>query len=114
MRKAFVVALCTLALALGLSTAASAAGCTATASCNDACSLSFTCPSPYPPCELSCTAFSRSVSCTGTTTCNVGTGAVTCDGVTTSCPGTSQCYWSGFYSITCGSRTRTCTYNCPV
>jgi hypothetical protein len=44
----------------------------------------------------------------------VGTASVTCDGATTSCPTTSQCYFSGPYAITCGARTRACTYNCPL
>jgi hypothetical protein len=113
MKKGFLFALCTVVLFLGLSAAASAT-CTATTSCNDACSMYEICPKPYPPCELSCSASSRSVSCQGASTCTVGTGSVTCDGVTTSCPTSSQCYWSGPYSITCGSRTRTCSYNCPL
>jgi hypothetical protein len=45
--------------------------------------------------------------------CTVGTGSVTCDGVTTSCPTTSQCH-QGSTSITCGSVTRVCTSNCPL
>jgi hypothetical protein len=91
--------------------APAAAGCTASVSCANACSLDFTC-SPR-PCELFCSAPSQTKTCSGATTCTVGTKAVTCDGVTTSCPSTSQCH-QGSTSITCGSVTRNCTPNCPL
>ena len=87
------------------------AGCTASQSCNNACSLEFTC-SPR-PCELFCSAPSQTVSCTGATSCTVGTSSVTCDGVTKSCPTTSQCRQFS-NSIVCGSTTRQCTPNCPL
>lgn len=91
--------------------APAAAGCTASVSCNNACSLDFTC-SPR-PCELFCSASSQTESCTGATTCTVGTKAVTCDGVTTSCPTTSQCHQFS-NSISCGSVTKQCTPNCKL
>jgi hypothetical protein len=113
MRNGFVVALCTVALFLGLSAGASAQTCNASVSCNDACDIFYTCPRPYPPCELYCSASSRTVSCSGMSTCSVGSNSVTCDGVTKTCPTTSQCTTS-LYSIRCGSWTRNCTYNCPL
>lgn len=113
MKKALALVLCTLGLALILPAAASAQTCSATQTCNDACSLWMTCPRPYPPCELFCSASSRSVSCSGTSSCSVGSNSVTCDGVTKTCPTTSQCVQST-YSIRCGSYTRQCTYNCPL
>ncbi len=91
--------------------APAAAGCTASVNCNNACSLDFTC-SPR-PCELFCSAASQVKTCSGTTTCSVGTSSVTCDNVTTSCPTTSQCHQFS-NSITCGSVTRNCTPNCPL
>jgi hypothetical protein len=38
---------------------------------------------------------------------------VTCDGVTQSCPTTSQCS-AGTTWVSCGSFYRQCTSNCPV
>jgi hypothetical protein len=93
--------------------APAAAGCTASVSCNNACSEDIVCHRPYPPCELTCGANSQTASCTGASTCSVGTAAVTCDGVTTSCPTTSQCS-AGTTWVACGSFYRQCTYNCPV
>jgi hypothetical protein len=111
MSKALAFALCSLLL-LVLSSPASA-GCTASLSCNNSCRLFYTCPSPYPPCDLVCIAPSQTISCTGTSVCSVGSSSVTCDGVTTSCPTASQCV-QGLYFIKCGAITRQCTYNCPL
>jgi hypothetical protein len=87
------------------------AACTATQNCNNACSiLSFECPAPY-CCVFSCSAQSQVVSCTGASTCTVGTNSVTCDGHQTTCQSTPQCS-SSTYSITCGKTTRTCTHSC--
>ncbi|HTG32894.1 MAG TPA: hypothetical protein VLB76_08160 [Thermoanaerobaculia bacterium] len=114
MNKGFVLALCTVALFLGLSsTAAHAQQCTASVNCHNSCFLNYECPRPYPPCTLVCSASSQVVSCTGVSSCTTTTTSVTCDGVTKSCPTTSQCHQS-LYSISCGSTTRQCTYNCPV
>jgi hypothetical protein len=106
-------ALVAVALAFVFSSPA-VAGCTASVSCNNACSMSYTCQRPYPPCELYCEAYSTSVSCSGNTTCTVGSSSVTCDGSTVSCPGQSQCYWSGPYTIQCGPYSASCSYHCPL
>lgn len=111
MKNALAFALLFLVAALALPTAASA-GCTASLPCNNGCSLYKMCTSPYPPCELFCTASSQTVSCTGNSVCSVGTNSVTCDGVTTTCS-TNRCIEST-YSIKCGNTTRNCTYNCPL
>ncbi|HEV8578863.1 MAG TPA: hypothetical protein VGX68_07225 [Thermoanaerobaculia bacterium] len=113
MRKHVVLALFTMVLVMGLASAASAQQCTASLNCNNGCWLEKICTSPYPPCELFCSAPSQTISCTGTSTCSVGSGSVTCDGVTTSCPTGSRCF-EGLYYIRCGSITRQCTYNCPL
>src|SRR4051812_20141721 len=91
--------------------APASAGCTASLNCNNACSEELIC-SPR-PCELFCSAPSQTASCTGAATCTVGTGSVTCDGVTKSCPTTSQCRKGGAF-IQCGSTFRQCTPNCPL
>jgi hypothetical protein len=113
MKKALAFVLLTFGLALLLPSAATAQTCSATQTCNDACWLEMTCSKPYPPCELFCSASSRSVSCSGASSCSVGTNSVTCDGVTKTCPTTSQCVQGGTY-VRCGSFTRQCTYNCPL
>ena len=102
-------------LALGMTGTASAQTCSASLNCNNACSLDYICPDPYPPCELFCSASSQTISCTGTSTCSVNAVAktVTCDGVTKTCPTASQCR-QFTYSIRCGSTTKNCTYNCPL
>ena len=93
--------------------ASAIAGCTASVSCNNACSEDIVCRRPYPPCELTCGAYSQTVSCTGASTCSVGTTSVTCDGVTQSCPTASQCS-AGTTWVSCGSFYRQCTSNCPL
>jgi hypothetical protein len=117
MKRALSSVLPLLALAVVLAAAlpspAVANGCTASLSCNNSCSEDVTCSPPYPPCELVCFAPSQTVSCSGASTCSVGTSSVTCDGVTKSCPTASQCH-AGTTSVSCGSITRVCTHNCPL
>lgn len=111
MKNAFVWTVFLVVAALAFPAAASA-GCTANFTCSNACFLEKTCTSPYPPCELFCSANNQVVSCSGNTTCSVGTNSVTCDGVTKTCSA-NQCT-SSTYSIRCGGTTRNCTYNCPL
>ncbi len=113
MKRALALSAFVLTFALVLPSPTSAQTCTATQSCNDACSLDYFCPSPYPPCELMCFAPSRSVSCSGASSCSVGSNSVTCDGVTTTCPSTSQCI-QGWNYVQCRSTIRRCTNNCPL
>lgn len=111
MKNAFVWTVFLVAAVLAFPAAASAE-CTANFTCSNACFLEKTCTSPYPPCELFCSANNQVVSCTGSSVCSVGANSVTCDGVTKTCSA-NQCV-SSTYSIRCGGTTRNCTYNCPL
>ncbi len=97
---------CLLALALP----ASATGCTASFTCSNSCSIfDYECSAPY-CCTFACSAPNQQVSCTGNTTCTVGTNSVTCDGVQHTCSA-KQCstYTNG---IQCGSTIKTCNSHC--
>ena len=110
MKRVFLSALFAASLFVGLSSPSSA--CTVSTSCNNACTAELTCSRPYPPCELFCSASSQTVSCTGNI-CSGDSTSVTCDGVTKSCPTTSQCR-QGSTWVQCGGTTRQCTFNCPL
>jgi len=86
--------------------------CNVSVNCNNYCELDYTCPSPYPPCEIFCSANAQTRSCTGTN-CSADTNSVTCDGVKTSCPTSSQCFQST-YTIYCGSTTVHCPNICQL
>jgi len=111
MKRAFLPTLFAASLVLGLSSAAQAQQCTASVNCNNTCSISLVCPYPYPPCEIGCTFWSQTLSCTGASTCSVGTKSVTCDGVTKSCPTTTQCTKGGAW-VKCGTTYRQCPNTC--
>jgi hypothetical protein len=99
---AFSFIACLLALALPAS-----AGCTASLTCSNSCSIfSYECPPPS-CCMLSCSAPAQQLSCSGTTTCSVGTNSITCDGVQKSCAA-QQCFNNGDF-IQCGSTIRRCS-----
>jgi hypothetical protein len=109
-RSAAVVFVSFVACLLALSLPASATGCTATFTCSNACSiLDFECSAPY-CCTFSCSAPNQQVSCTGNTTCTVGTNSVTCDGVQHTCSA-QQCFQSRS-GISCGSTSKTCNSHC--
>jgi hypothetical protein len=105
----FCVALCGMLL---LPSPAMATGCTATLTCNNACSVRVNCP-PAGDCFRSCSAPASTLTCNGSTSCSVGTSSVTCDGVAHSCPTTSQCT-KGSNFVQCGSITSTCPARCPL
>jgi hypothetical protein len=88
---------------------AMAAGCTATLNCNNLCTASRVC---WNGCEIGCTFFNTTASCSGTTSCTVGTSSVTCDGNTVSCPTGPQCS-STNSSVRCGTLVRYCPSTCP-
>ncbi|HEV2853749.1 MAG TPA: hypothetical protein VHC97_13180 [Thermoanaerobaculia bacterium] len=111
MKRAFLPILAAALLVLGLASAAGAQQCTATVNCNNACSVSLVCPYPYPPCEIGCSSPSQTLTCTGASTCSVGTKSVTCDGVTKSCPTTIQCTKGGAW-VKCGTTYRQCPNTC--
>ena len=110
MKRLTLSALLTALLFVALSAIASA--CTVSTDCNNSCEIDIFCPRPYPPCELYCFAPSQTVSCSGNV-CSGNSTSVTCDGVTSSCPTTSQCR-SGSTWAQCGGWSTQCTYNCPL
>ena len=106
---------CLLLAILGSMLAVPAASqqCTATVNCNNACEKSSICPRPYPPCELYCFAPSQTLTCSGNSNCSVSSNSITCDGVTQTCPTTSQCKGGGAW-VQCGSFFQECTMRCAV
>jgi hypothetical protein len=100
------------ALLLALQPTFASAGCTATVSCNNACSAYLECPPHTNNCTYSCSAPSTSTTCSGTASCTVGTLSVTCDGTTYSCPTESRCV-TGYTWIKCANVTKTCSGPCP-
>ncbi|HYG63925.1 MAG TPA: hypothetical protein VEL74_15210 [Thermoanaerobaculia bacterium] len=108
LKTALSLLFATALLALLTAVPASAA-CTATLNCNNACSVSVVCRNG---CEIGCAANGTTASCTGATSCTVGTSSVTCDGTTVSCPSTPRCS-STRTSVYCGFHVIYCPLSCP-
>jgi hypothetical protein len=105
--RALLFSLLCLGLLAVLASPASA-GCTASINCNNACSISLFCPAPYTGCEVACAAPTQFRSCSGNTSCTVGTGSVTCDGTTFACPTQPQCTRQRT-AVSCGLVTKLCS-----
>jgi len=98
---AFSFIACLLAVALPAS-----AGCTASLTCSNSCSIiGYECPAPS-CCIFSCVAPSQQISCSGTTSCTVGSNYVNCDGGQYNCA-SQQCFENGDF-IQCGSTIKRC------
>lgn len=108
-RKSLFVFLLAIIILVALEPVPAVAGCTASLNCNNFCTQSLVC---WNGCEIGCTFPSSTVSCSGATSCTVGTSSVTCDGTTVSCPVGPQCS-SRPASVRCGSLTRYCPSSCP-
>lgn len=112
MRKLCPIGLACVFLVFVAATPASA-GCNASLNCNNGCSMSFVCPDWS--WLLSCSSPNQIRSCSGNTSCLVGSNYVQCDGVRTYCSAAPQCSRT-MVSVTCGSTTAscsTCTYGAP-
>jgi len=82
------------------------ASCTASFTCSNACHESLECnPSGV---VISCSAPNKTVSCSGSTSCTVGTNAVTCDGTTTVCQTAASRCAIDSVSIRCDATFKAC------
>ena len=107
MKNLLLVAAVASAALLSLAATPSSAGCTATQNCYGSCFQQISCLRV--PCTLTCSFSAVSVSCTGNTTCNVGTNSVQCDNqAPVVCPATPVCSNDGD-SIQCGSIVKRCS-----
>ncbi len=92
---------------------AMATGCTATLTCNDACSVRVSCPPAGSDCFRACSAPASTLTCNGSTSCSVGTSSVTCDGVAHSCSTANRCI-KGTNFVQCSNTPSVCPARCPV
>jgi hypothetical protein len=106
--KLFLVTALASAALLSLAATPSSAGCSATHNCYGSCFQQTFCARE--PCTLTCSYSALAVSCTGNTTCNVGTNSVQCDNqAPVVCPATPVCSNDG-NSIQCGITVQTCSH----
>ena len=115
MRRFTLVVLAVCVLSLGLPAMASA-GCTASLNCANGCFLGKECPAPYQPWWISCGTGDQVLSCSGQTSCLVGSNYIECDGRRWTC----SSFWciEGSDYVKCGNSSMSCqqcqngTYNC--
>lgn len=103
-KKLGIVALALVAVVL-LAPQGASAGCTASFTCSNACSAHTECPSGL---FLSCSAPNEVVTCSGNTTCTVGTNSVTCDGTVKTCQTKASRCRTASDSVLCGTTFKAC------
>jgi hypothetical protein len=103
-KKLGIACLVVLAVALVAPRGASA-GCTASFTCSNACHQTLRCPTGV---FINCSASNEVVTCSGTTSCTVGTNSVQCDSVTRTCQTPTSYCRKASDSLLCGNTFVAC------
>lgn len=104
-KKLGIIVLALVAVVL-LAPRGASAGCTASFTCSNACSAQTRCPNNG--IFLSCSAPNEVVTCSGNTTCTVGTNSVTCDGTVKTCETKASRCRTASDSVLCGTTFKAC------